>query len=207
MLDGKQSNNGDAVEQAHQPDGPARHGACKQRKRRAGPNRWLCAAFCGQALGMAHVMTLVTLTLVFVFLLCCCAGVISWCIGVFETIAVFQLEPWVYRLGPVATRYDETMSRPLRLDAPCTGETLNFKYRVLDGSICLFRRKFAPFSVRVRTVLELKGSLLWSEGTLLSVGRYPLGMLLFASTWLLGCVTFTLLSMIQRFPMGLAVGV
>jgi hypothetical protein len=62
-------------------------------------------------------------------------------------IAVQRLQPWVFKIGPMAVLTSRQAHCPPRLAIPSTGETASLKYVVLDGGRCLFRR-----------MLQLRGS-------------------------------------------------
>ena len=115
------------------------------------------------------------------------------------------MQEWAFRIGPVATKDDASLSLPPGLSQPSVGETENLKYRVLEAGRCIFRRKLSLFAIRWNTPLEIKGTIHWAHGTLCTIGRYPLGTTLFFAGWLTGCTVFGVLSLVNGKLIGFAV--
>ena len=115
-----------------------------------------------------------------------CVAVGGWIVGVVEAIAVWRLVRWPFRIGLVAMSSTKDGPCPTGLAAESMNETALTKYRVLPGRVCLFRRRYALFAFRWNTPLEVKGTISWADGKLLTVGRYPLGVTLFFLGWLAG---------------------
>ncbi len=121
-----------------------------------------------------------------VFTLVWFVGAASWLILVAEFLGVFLLQRWAFRFGPRAITREEEEPCPLALGVMGEGQTENLKYRVLEENQCLFRRKYKLFEVRFNTPLEIKGSISWKEGKLITVGRYPFGAMIFSFCFLVG---------------------
>ncbi len=131
-----------------------------------------------------------------------CVGVASWFFGIFEAIGILRFRDWVFRIGPVAKAHETRSECPIGLSAVSAAETEHAKYRVLEGHRCLFRRKFRLLEFRWNTPLEIKGVISWSNGTLTTMGRYPLGVTLFFAAWLAGWTVGGVMILIKGQLMG-----
>jgi hypothetical protein len=139
----------------------------------------------------------------FYFIFACCLGVGSWFFAVAEFIGALFLQSWAFRLGPRALVIEEQAECPNGLGTIARGETERLKYRVLGDKRCLFRRKHRLFEFRWNTPLEIKGTVAWSEGKLITSGRYPLGVMVFALAWLAGWTTAGILAIIKGHSSGI----
>jgi hypothetical protein len=129
----------------------------------------------------------VTKPLIGLFLVAWCVAAAGVLCAVVEGIGQLLLRPWAFRIGPVAlTLVEESVPCPVGLAVASVTESARAKYRVLDGHLCLFRRKLALFEFRLNTPFEVKGSITWSNGKLTTMGRYPLGVTVFYLGWLVG---------------------
>ena len=130
-------------------------------------------------------------------------GIASLPLIVFEFIGTLGLEPWAFRFGLRGIAIEEEGERPEGLGKPFCGETEHLKYRVLEDKRCLFRTRFKLLSdSRLSNPLQMKGTVIWKEGTLIILGRYPLGPTILVSIMLIGLTVGEIVK-----PSGYPVGV
>ena len=104
-----------------------------------------------------------------------------------EAAALRRWSPWVFRIGAVAVRRQEAVDRPAGLAGSRSVEVDGVLCRVVDGR-CFFRNDSV-----VDDNDGLHGTIEWSNGTLSTTGRVPLGILIgwfaWLAGWTVGCVS------------------
>ncbi len=135
------------------------------------------------------------------FIAAWCIAVVGWAFGVIEAIGVWRLARWPFQIGPIAASLSEETPCPVGLAAESANETAQVKYRVVRRT-CLFRRRFSLFELRWNTPLEVKGTISWTNGRLSTVGRYPLGVVVFFFGWLVGWTVGGTIALTQGHLLG-----
>lgn len=107
----------------------------------------------------------------------------GWLIAIVEAIGVWLFRPWAFDVGPIAVVQEIRTNAVPPFVRPAEGKADTFIYRVRKGQ-CFFRgRAFSPHR-KLRTPLEIKGTMTSSGNAVTVVGRFPLGSTIFLSGWL-----------------------
>lgn len=107
-----------------------------------------------------------------------------------EAFSFFAMRPWAFRRGPVVLRERRQSSGPhARNDS--IQFTQSGRFRIIAPNVAVFCFGRGWLSLRLRTMVPIKGTIVWRDGFAEISGRIPVGSVLVPSLWLLGATVWS----------------
>ena len=113
---------------------------------------------------------------------------------VIEGLSFFALRPWAFRHGPLVLR----QRRPSPNFAPCSSDAIRltksgrFRFSGPNTAVFCFGRNW--LGIRFRTMVPIKGTIEWRDGSAEICGRLPAGTVVVLTCWLLAAAVWSTLA-------------
>lgn len=109
-----------------------------------------------------------------------------------EAFSFFAMYPWAFRHGPVVLR-ERRPSSGRQEGNDKVQFTQSGRFRLIAPNVAIFCYGRGWLDIRFRTMVPIKGTIVWRDGFADISGRLPIGSVLVPSFWLLGATVWSLM--------------